>query len=104
VQQYPLDRQPSTSAPRFDGTQACAGADVALFFPTAGARSRAAIRTAKSLCAGCRFLEPCLNYAVHAQGVPGVYVAGVWGGTTQRERLELRRSSGTLRPPVAVAA
>lgn len=92
--QYPARRQDlaSPSAPRFDGTQACAGADINLFFPPAGAQAVANVRAAKALCASCHFLRPCLEYALASQGTPGVYVAGVWGGTTQAERTRCRRS------------
>lgn len=95
---YPSDLQGSApTAPRFDGRQACAGADIDLFFPPQGAAAAPAVRAAKALCARCRFLEPCLRYALHAQGVPGRYVAGVWGGTTEAERLALRRGHGHIR-------
>lgn len=99
--QYPSHHQHSgPPAPLFDGTQACAGRDLNLFFPAKGHDTRAA----KAICATCRFLEPCLDYAVHAQGVPGRYVAGVWGGTGERERLALRCGHGSIRHPVAAAS
>lgn len=49
-------------------------------------------------------MQACLDYAVTAQGVPGRYVSGVWGGTTEAERLAIRRGRGHLRHPVAVAS
>lgn len=76
--------------PRFDGTQACAGADIDLFFPPAGHGATAAVRQAKELCANCGFLDACLEYSVWAQGAPGRYVDGVWGGTTTAERAQIR--------------
>lgn len=80
------------SAPSFDGTQACAGADIDLFFPTVkGQAAKDATQRAKQLCRTCRFLAPCLSYAVTAQGSPGRYVDGVWGGTTDTERTAMRR-------------
>lgn len=85
------------SAPRFDGTQACLGADPALFFPAQGGNARASIAAAKALCASCQFLQPCLVYAVGAQGIPGRFVSGVWGGTTEAERVALRRGRGRIR-------
>ncbi len=88
---YPPDRQPSTTAPHFDGTQACSGADLDMFFPGPGAHAKTAIRQAKELCASCAFLSPCLTYAMAAQGVSGRYVAGVWGHTTEAERAAIRR-------------
>lgn len=90
--QYPPNfHESAPSAPRYDGTQACAGADLELFFPTRrGLAAAESIRVAKALCATCSFLAPCLRYAVTAQGSSGVFVAGVWGGTTQAERTRMR--------------
>lgn len=90
-----------TPAPRFDGSQACAGADLRLFFPPLGGNAAAATRRAKQLCAGCRFLAPCFQYAMTAQGTPGRFVEGVWGGTTSGERAALRRGRGTVTHAVA---
>jgi WhiB family redox-sensing transcriptional regulator len=72
--------------PIFDGTQSCYGADQRLFFPRKGANAAAAVRAAKRMCAGCRFLTPCREWAV-AQGRDTI---GVWGGTTDRERRAIR--------------
>lgn len=76
--------------PAFDGTQACAGRDLAVFFPRQGESSRS-IPYAKAICARCRFRVPCREYAVTARAA-GVFVDGVWGGTTGDERLAIRRS------------
>jgi WhiB family redox-sensing transcriptional regulator len=104
--QYPTTTDRSAmSAPRFDGSQACAGADIELFFPSRrGAHTSRALAAAKSLCAGCRYLEPCLDYALYAQGSPGRFVSGVWGGTTEAERLAIRKGRGHVRHPVAMAS
>jgi WhiB family redox-sensing transcriptional regulator len=99
---YPPDAQPpAPQAPFFDGSQPCAGVDVDLFFPPRG--GAASGRAAKAICATCPFLEPCLEYAVHAQGVPGRYVDGIWGGTNAAERLALRMGRGHVKHPVAAA-
>lgn len=87
---YPPEPQPSTTAPHFDGSQACLDADLDLFFPGPGNSAREKIRQAKELCASCRFLTPCLEYAMTAQGSPGRWVAGVWGHTTENERAAIR--------------
>lgn len=76
----------SGSVPTFDGTQACAGGDQRLFFPRKGANAAAAVAAAKRVCAGCRFLAPCREWAV-AQGRDTM---GVWGGTTDKERRAIR--------------
>ena len=81
----------TVSAPTFDGTQACAGADVDLFFPGESGYAKYAIRQAKALCAGCRFVQQCLEYALTTRVVGGPWMAGVWGGTTEHERREIRR-------------
>lgn len=89
---YPPSFKPSTRPPEFaDGTQACLDADLDMFFPGPGAHAATAIRQAKELCASCRFLSPCLEYALTAQGTPGRFVAGVWGHTTEGERAAIRR-------------
>jgi WhiB family redox-sensing transcriptional regulator len=79
--------QASAPVPNFDGTNACAGADQRLFFPRKGGNAPAAVRAAKRICAGCRFLTPCRDWAV-SQGRDTV---GVWGGTTDTERRTLAR-------------
>jgi hypothetical protein len=78
--------QLSAPVPNFDGTRACAGADQRLFFPRRGGNALAAVRAAKRICAGCRFLAPCRDWAV-SQGRDTV---GVWGGTTDKERRAIR--------------
>lgn len=83
---------PNLRAPAFlDGRQACEGADVNLFFPRPGASAAKAIARAKDICSSCELLHPCLEYAIDAQGTPGVYVDGVWGHTTKGERTAIRQ-------------
>lgn len=94
---YPPNVQPSTTAPHFDGSQACAGADVDMFFPAPGAHAKTAVRQAKELCASCAFIAPCLEYAIEH------WEMGVWGHTTEKERKALRISRGR-RNLTAVAA
>ena len=75
-------------APKFDGSQACAGADLELFFPTAkGQAAKESTDQAKELCRTCRFMAPCLSWALAG----GDAIAGVWGGTTEQERTRMRR-------------
>lgn len=72
--------------PRFDGTQACAGADLELFFPTSlGTAAKEATERAKALCRTCPLMAPCLSYALSQ------HVEGVWGGTTEGQRTTMRR-------------
>jgi WhiB family redox-sensing transcriptional regulator len=70
---------------------ACLTADPDLFFPlsVSGAAAQQADR-ARRICAGCRVLRPCLDFAMtHAE------VDGIWGGTTQAERAHARRAAGS---------
>jgi len=48
-----------------------------VFFPTRGA----SIEPGKAICSGCPVREQCLEYALRSP-----MVAGIWGGTSQRER------------------
>lgn len=69
---------------------ACKTAGVDRFFPDVeriGRRAHyRAVAEARRVCAGCPVAEPCLAYALD-NGVDGV-----WGGTTHRQRIELRRN------------
>jgi WhiB family transcriptional regulator, redox-sensing transcriptional regulator len=68
---------------------ACRGEDPELFFPiTSAGAALAQILAAKAVCFRCAVRAACLSYAV-ATGQ-----AGIWGGTTQEERVAMRRSSG----------
>lgn len=81
-----------TAAPLFDGTQPCAGEDLTLFFPSVGGRGgQKLVDQAKAICARCPFTAACREYAITTQAVSGRFLAGVWGGTTERERHHLRR-------------
>ncbi|MGO8860212.1 MAG: WhiB family transcriptional regulator [Acidimicrobiales bacterium] len=63
---------------------ACRGAGADLFFPERGASTR----QAKELCSSFPVQAECLSYAVDAtEGV-----AGIWGGTSERERRRGRRA------------
>jgi WhiB family transcriptional regulator, redox-sensing transcriptional regulator len=85
---------------------ACLTADPDLFFPLSatGAAAEQAERACR-ICAGCRVLTPCLEFALkHAE------VDGIWGGTTQQERLRTRVAvaprprAARSRPPARRAA
>lgn len=64
----------------------CATTDPELFFPDKGQPAD----KAKEICATCPVIEVCKSYAVNAP----VVLQGVWGGTTERERRELRKARG----------
>lgn len=61
----------------------CMGVDPELFFPQRGASTR----EAKEVCRGCVAREECLDYAIaHGEKF------GIWGGMSERERRQVRRS------------
>jgi WhiB family redox-sensing transcriptional regulator len=64
---------------------ACASADPELFFPIAcsGPALRQVAR-AKAICARCPIQQECLQYALAAGSIQGV-----WGGMTEAERRRL---------------
>jgi hypothetical protein len=97
------------TAPSFDGTQVCLTVNPDTFFPevpekpnrdTSGSKYEEElilykqkvkdypkeINSAKQICSECQFIQPCLEYALTAD------VYGVWGGTTEKERKEIRRA------------
>lgn len=61
---------------------ACAGLDLAWFFPERGEPTG----PAKAVCRGCPVREACLEYALAAGET-----FGIWGGMSERERRRLRR-------------
>lgn len=77
---------PAEWAPRpewFDEA-ACRGVDPGLFHPARG--DYAVERNALAICAGCPVRDQCLTHAVtHHE------LHGIWGGTSARERRDMRR-------------
>ncbi|MED7952903.1 MULTISPECIES: WhiB family transcriptional regulator [unclassified Streptomyces] len=70
---------------------ACRHADSRLFFHPNGERGQAhedRDREAKRVCAHCPVSRACLEYALLAEEV-----YGIWGGLTEAERAELVRPS-----------
>jgi WhiB family transcriptional regulator, redox-sensing transcriptional regulator len=66
---------------------ACLSTDPELFFPISSlGPARVQVRRAKEVCARCPVRQQCLGYAL-AHGP----VQGVWGGTTDDERLSMLR-------------
>jgi hypothetical protein len=79
-------------APTFDGTQACASGDADLFFPEGPKERAIKLPIARRVCSSCKFCEKCLSYALAHD------VDGVWGGTTKRERRNIRKSKNLPSP------
>ena len=75
--------------PEWQAHAACAGSDPKIFFPVAGHANLA--KKAKRICAGCSVSDECHDYA---QDLMMKY--GVWGGTTEKERRQIRRGAAVL--------
>jgi WhiB family transcriptional regulator, redox-sensing transcriptional regulator len=66
---------------------ACSTTDPELFFPISSSGPAAQqIRRAKAICARCEIRQACLDHALNAGSIQGV-----WGGTTERERRLIRQ-------------
>lgn len=64
---------------------ACRDVDKELFFSR---RDDEAVAKAKAVCATCPVIADCLEYALTFDKYGD---CGIWGGTTRRERLAIRR-------------
>lgn len=66
---------------------ACHGLDVNVFFPGIGENHKA--KAAVLICSTCPIRQRCLEFALQwsTRDCPGI-----WGGTTERHRAQLRRS------------
>ena len=66
---------------------ACQGLDVNIFFPGVGENNKA--KLAVLVCSTCSIRLRCLEYALQwsSRDCPGI-----WGGTTERHRQQLRRT------------
>lgn len=73
----------------------CLGVDPDLFFPERGASSE----PAKAVCRGCVCRNPCLEYALR-----NGEKFGIWGGTSERERRNIRRARARVALRISVTA
>ena len=62
----------------------CAQVDPALWFPEKGGSNK----TARAICQQCPVRAECLEYSLSLEDNPW----GIWGGTSMRDRYELRRA------------
>lgn len=81
-----------------EGKAACVDADPEMFFPIESedhngkpVASYTDAKTAKEICNSCDLKARCLDYALSS------YDIGIWGGTTDQQRISLRRGL-TMRP------
>jgi WhiB family redox-sensing transcriptional regulator len=83
-----FNRMVERNARRIDWhAAACRDEDPEAFFPVGeGQYASAQVAAAKAVCARCPLVGQCLNWALTA----GI-VEGIWGGQTEQERRKLRR-------------
>lgn len=67
----------------------CADLPVDVFFPVPGRHMIVNIIHAKGYCAMCPVKTDCLEFALQFDHRT---LPGIWGGTTENERLKLRRT------------
>ncbi len=72
------------------GQGRCKDVDPAVFFPS----DWVGVQAAQRICAGCTVNRQCLGYAL-----AGRITDGVWGGTSERQRVRILRSRATTRIP-----
>lgn len=70
---------------------ACRQAETDYWFPTDGDDTKTMCANAKAVCAKCTVREECLQWALDHESF------GVWGGTTEKERILLRRRQNIKR-------
>jgi WhiB family redox-sensing transcriptional regulator len=72
---------------------ACREVDPAVFFPVGvTGPAVAAIAAAKAVCDGCQAQPACLEFAVSTN-----QEYGIWGGTSEDERRDIRRARRAAR-------
>jgi hypothetical protein len=81
--------------PDFDGTQNCAQVGMNICYvdneELEGCSKRERLyfyATARKICDGCPFLDECFNWAIHHEKY------GIWGGTTEKMRHDMRAKMG----------
>jgi WhiB family redox-sensing transcriptional regulator len=73
--------------PAWEARAACRGMGSEVnFFPDRGE----SLEPARAICARCPVREPCLELALAP--MEGGLVFGIWGGTSARERVRLRKA------------
>ncbi|MEU6200800.1 WhiB family transcriptional regulator [Streptomyces sp. NPDC047061] len=75
---------PRTPVPAWQAQALCAQTGADFFFPEPGS----SVREAKRICGMCEMRAACLEYALDNDER-----FGVWGGLSEKERLELRRAA-----------
>ncbi len=82
------DAGPDADVGDWRDASACQDVDTDLFFPVGATGSAVPqIEAAKAMCARCEAQDACLQFAVTTN-----QEYGVWGGTSEEERRQLRRA------------
>ncbi|WHT21896.1 WhiB family transcriptional regulator [Crossiella sp. CA-258035] len=82
----------------FGGHAECAGTDPELFFPSTTFEGRTLaseterVEQAKAICGRCEIAESCRDFAVRTGQ------RGIWGGTDELDRAELRQAQPAVVP------
>ncbi len=71
--------------PAWQTLAACRGMGPARFFPELGESAE----PARAVCEGCGVLPECRDYAMTSESG----AAGIWAGTSERDRRQLKRAS-----------
>jgi WhiB family redox-sensing transcriptional regulator len=77
-----------TEPPRWQDDALCAQTDPEAFYPEKGGSTR----DAKRICQNCEVRAECLEYAVERDER-----FGVWGGMSERERRQLKKTRAEVR-------
>jgi WhiB family transcriptional regulator, redox-sensing transcriptional regulator len=80
--------------PQFTGEEPCTQVGSEMFFPSDDETFYLQGDRVKQMCQSCPSLDPCLEYAL------SVRVQGIWGGTTEKERVALRRQFNIIPLPI----
>jgi WhiB family redox-sensing transcriptional regulator len=84
----------------FDGEPLCSQTDPEIFFQQENNYGRHAYlneKEAKDICRACPLVSECLIYALKSRDSNNLWVQGIWGGTTERDRQKIRDSKGFRR-------
>lgn len=79
-----MDRFPKANDEAWRIQAACADTNPNLFFPKG--KDEKLVAAAKEVCDSCVVVTECFNYAVETGQNDGI-----WGGTTEEERRQMRR-------------
>ena len=80
----------SVYSPEWMNHAACRDIDIDVFFPMA----QEGVDKAAAVCRDCSVRQECLTFALENSDL-----SGVWGGTSNRQRVRLRRRQSRLASP-----